>query len=194
MTTRALPGLLVLTLAACGGRYSETGESSNGGKASSPSGQAGRSSGSGGAGAGGSGVAMGGVGVGVGGAPVASAGMATGAGGGAPIDTRASCQAYCEAFAKVCPDRDPYPCSKTCYSEQVGSPCPETLREAYDCITSRLATASDCANAQALSTKCGAGVDGWPLDCDDVKCERSVTADADSCLALMTCGNAQADL
>lgn len=198
LSTRAWPGLLALTLAACGGRYSgtpasdDTGGASSGGKPATPSGNAGRSSGSGGASTGGSGVSMGGVGVGVGGSLVGTAGMATGSGGvgiGGP-----SCQAYCESFAKVCPERNAYTCSKTCYSEQASSACPETLRQAYDCVTREVTAADSCNAAVAWASKVCGAVDGWPLDCDDAQCELSISGDPMGCHAVTTCGGLQAEL
>lgn len=196
---RALSGLLALTLVACGGRYSSSSETSGG--AGSPSGsmspgQGGRSTGTGGAAAGGNGVVgMAGGAVSVGGSPVGAAGTPTGSGGasvGVPIDTRVSCQKYCDALALVCPERESA-CLAPCYADQIGSRCQEEIREGYDCVTAEVSGTGSCAAASSVASKLCGAVDFRPPICGDL-CDVEITFDDPTCHGIFGCGARTAEL
>jgi hypothetical protein len=196
LKSSALPQLLALLVAACGGRYSSTGDSEGTGatSAAGAQGKSGASTGSGGASAaGGVAVGMGGTGFGVAGSFVGTAGTNA----GVPISHLETCVAYCEAFSAACPTGPAGSCSKMCFAElEAASPeCLGPRSQSYSCLTEAFAQAASCDAALDLASKLCGNQDRYPAACyAGGACQEGIVGDGSGCQATAICQNGSADL
>lgn len=218
--SRSFSQLLVVMLAACGGRYAgvsesggEAGTSGNGmpgaagskstqppgtsGSGSVPSGQGGSTTGSGGA------PTTGGVGIsgGFGVAGTSSVGgTSTGVGGGYPgssLSNKQLCDTYCNRLATPCPDRDAGTCAKLCYSNlgTADNACLGILRNNVACLAEGLLQGSSCSGAVAIASKLCGTSDAQPVECGRAPaCDVGIHGDDTGCHATTTCSGVTADL
>jgi hypothetical protein len=209
--SRALPGLLALTLVACGGRYQSqgqgggepTGDDVDNGAGGSPSRGGSASSSGGGRGPGptlggmssgvaGTGVALGGA-VGAGGAVTGTAGTATGVAGSSPSNDDLLCKDVCSQRNRVCHD-DLASCMSQCLRDLGGGDeCSERKRETYQCLNRVFAEATDCKLAFYDSSKLCSASNGRPDDCGPA-CEEKIYGDAIGCHNVQVCRGGEADL
>jgi hypothetical protein len=210
--SRALPGLLALTLVACGGRYNSQGHgggeptgddisngaggsASNGGSVSSSGGSRGPGPTVGGmsSGVAGTGVALGGA-VGTGGAVTGAAGTTMAVAGSSPgSNDDILCKDVCSQRRRVCNDDLPL-CMSQCLRDVGGADeCSARQRETYKCLSGVFADATSCKIAFYDGSKLCSAVNGRPEDCGPA-CDENLFGDGTGCHNIQTCEGREADL